>query len=375
MGRRRPRCLFNKIPIDLQTKIFDKLCVKDQSNAMCVSRLWHDTILSTTIPNKHPQQSLVTTSLFPTPFVNLEQLFHWCSQVMCCRVIPQNLIDSCNGLLLFCHNNGKAKNLTHGVYHYYVLNHVTKQCVAVLKPTGQITKGYSYATLVYDPAESWFFQIVRFQGCRRVNVFSSDNGVWHTIDIRLPEHINESNWIKKTVYLNRSIYRLSRSGHLVKIKVDIQENILEQVEVITLPSDCLDNCHWEISVKGEKLLFVMSRGVKFVVCELVECVTRGVTSYSWCNIHNIENENLWHLNTYGELLSFHPYHQVAFFKRKKFQFFCFQIGIDFTDVQEIPYNEILYDYLRYCRPPLLDCSAPFACCLNKEVIDCTIVSF
>lgn len=78
---------------------------------------------------------------------------------------------------LFYHNYGRAQNLTHGVYHYYVMNHVTKQCVAVSKPTGQISRGYSYATLVYDPTKSRFFQIVNFQGLRHVNVFSSKNGI------------------------------------------------------------------------------------------------------------------------------------------------------------------------------------------------------
>jgi hypothetical protein len=38
-------------------------------------------------------------------------------------------------------------------------------------PTEFFSKGYSYATLVYDPAMFWFFQIVCFQRCRYVNVF------------------------------------------------------------------------------------------------------------------------------------------------------------------------------------------------------------
>jgi hypothetical protein len=96
---------------------------------------------------------------------------------MCCRVGPHKLIDTCNGLLLFYHNYGRAQNITHGVYHYYVMNHVTKQCVAVSTPTGQISRGYSYATLVYDPTKSRFFQVVHFQGHHHVSVFSSENGI------------------------------------------------------------------------------------------------------------------------------------------------------------------------------------------------------
>jgi len=61
-----------------------------------------------------------------------------------------------------------------------MMNQVTKQCVAVSKPTGQISRGYSYATLVYDPTKSRFFQIVHFQGHCHVSVFSSENGIWTT---------------------------------------------------------------------------------------------------------------------------------------------------------------------------------------------------
>jgi hypothetical protein len=33
----------------------------------------------------------------------------------------KKLIDACNRLLLFCQNNGRDHNPTHGIYHYYVL--------------------------------------------------------------------------------------------------------------------------------------------------------------------------------------------------------------------------------------------------------------
>jgi len=373
MGIRKPKSLFNRLPTDLQTKIFRGLSVRDQSKAMCVSHSWRNRILTTTLPKEYPLQPLVVAVPFPDPFTNLERLFNWCSLVMCCSVGPQNIIDSCNGLLLFCHKDGQARNIVCGVYHYYVLNPITKQCVAILKPSGQLSEGYSYAALAYDPSESWFFNIIHFQGHHRINIFSSMTGLWTTLTICFPQYINESYWVRKSVYLKRSIYRLSCLGYLLKIKVDPQENVLNQAEVIALHPDCLfDNCQREISVKDGKIILVSSRGVNFVCYELVECVTMGVSSYTWHIIHNTENMNLLMFNTNGKLLSFDPYRRVAFFTLENvlYHYFYDFNGSNITKFGIIGYDPSVYDYIRNDGHLLLKCFAPFACCLDKEVISC-----
>jgi hypothetical protein len=56
------------------------------------------------------------------------------------------------------------------------MNHVTKQCAAILNSTGQTSGGYSYVASAYDSVKSWFFKIMRFQGHRHVNIFSSMTG-------------------------------------------------------------------------------------------------------------------------------------------------------------------------------------------------------
>jgi hypothetical protein len=303
MGIRKPKSLFNHLPTELQIKIFGGLCVRDQSKAMCVSHSWRNRILTTTLPKEHPLQPLVIASSVLHPFTNLEHLFNWCSLVMGCIVRPQNIIDSCNGLLLFCHKDGQTRNIVRGVYYYYVLNPITKQCVAILKHS-QLSEGYSYAALAYDPSESWFFKIVHFQDHGRINIFSSMTGLWTTLTISFPRFINESYWVRKSVYLKGSIYRLSCSGqYLLKIKVDPQENASNQAEIITLHPDCVfDNCQREINLKDGKIILVSFRGVNFVCFELIECVTMGVSSYTWHTIHRKVNRKLLILNTNGELL-------------------------------------------------------------------------
>jgi hypothetical protein len=235
---------------------------------------------------------------------------------------------------------------------------------------------YSYATLIYDPKESWFFKIMWFKGRRSVDVFSSETGEWSTLTLCLPEYITLACLTKQCVYLNGCVYRLSRSGHLVKIKVDLHENVSKQAEIITLASDCVfANCQCALSLKGGKLLIVAARGVNFMVYELVESVTMGVTSYSWCNITRIEDARLWDLNTYGALLPYHPYYNVAVYESRDYLLYYLNIGDNnIIDLKQVPYNEVLYDYLSCCsRSPLLESSIPFMCYF--EVISCVIVYF
>ncbi|XP_045797912.1 uncharacterized protein LOC123892118 [Trifolium pratense] len=368
-GGRKPKSFFQKIPSELQSNIFERLCRKDQSRAMCVAHSWRECILNTTLSREETPQSLARLLEKPPPDLNLHKIFHWCSQVMCCMVGRKELIDTCNGLLLFCHNRGQAQNITHDIDHYYVLNHATKQCVVVSKPV-QTSGRYSYATLIYDPAKSWYFKIMHFQGHRYVNIFSSENGVWTTLSLSLPESFIASCWIKKSVYLNGSVYRLTDSCHLIKIRVDPQENVSEQAEIIPLTPDILsDNIsHWELSVKGGKLFFViMSTDVNLKVYELVECTTRNVTSYSWYNVHRIETRSLFPLTSVN-LSLFHPYYEVAFFKRQENLLCYFNLSNYFNIpiIKEVPYHDDLYGYLSWCHPALLQSFKPFICCLNKE---------
>ncbi|XP_050879124.1 uncharacterized protein LOC127082939 isoform X2 [Lathyrus oleraceus] len=333
MRRRKPKSLFNNLPIILQTEIFRKLYMKEKSNVMCVSHSWRNLILTTTLPTKNPLDPLTEAIISPSPYMDIEQLFNWCSLVMGCRIEPKNLIDTCNGLLLFCHKDGQADNIVHGVYHYYVMNPVTKQCVAVPKPVGQTSGGYSYAALAYDNEESWFFKIVRFQGHRHINIFSS------------------------------------MTGHLLRIKIDPQENVSKQAEVIELHPNCLfDDSQRKISLRDGKIFLVLSRGVKFMCFELIECVTEGVSTYTWHMNLSKENQKLLPFNTNGELLSICPSNDMAFFKIKKLiYFYLYSLnGNNGKEIGMVRKNRIVFEYIRTCGQQLFECFIPFACGLEKE---------
>ena len=85
-----------------------------------------------------------------------------------------------------------------------------------------------------------------------------------------------------------------------------------------------------------------------------------------------ENRNLLFLNTNGKLLSFNPYHGVAFFKFGNFLYFYHYDfnGSNDTNIWMVGYDPSVYDYIINCGHVLLKCLTSFACCLDKEVINC-----
>lgn len=143
---------------------------------------------------------------------------------------------------------------------------------------------------------------------------------------------------------------LSNLGHLIKFFIDHKENIDNQALALTLPQiSRFDSCHWDIGVRRDKVMFIMSAGVHVIIFELIECVKEdGVLSFKWYQIRSIVDEALWDLNSYGGLLSFHPYQRGSLL-------FYYHFGNNNTGSCQIEYEENLYSYVRYCGLPLLEC--------------------
>ncbi|RDX84848.1 hypothetical protein CR513_34037, partial [Mucuna pruriens] len=318
--------MFNMLPIDLHINIMKRLRDNELSIAMCVSKTWRNLILYSCIRSrssltlrylslfdrmiKEESDKITPTwlsnlvdNIIPYPFSGINHLLKWCSKMMHCKVKSKHLIGSCNGLLLFCHKEGQVGNLTYGSYHYYVINPITKQNVAVLKP-GPCSAPYSYAALVYEPSESWFFKIVRFQGFRHVNVFSSESGCWTNLSLQLPEKENEASWGKKWVYSKGAIYWLSTSRHMIKLHVDPQESMEKQAVAIKLPLVLCDSDDYQmdISLEGGEVVFVAFVGEYLRILELKEDFDGiGGCSFKWILIHNVYNGVLEEINRHGSI--------------------------------------------------------------------------
>lgn len=349
---------YDQLPKDLKINIMNRLPAKDLARAMSVSKSWfklilltcYPLLLSLTVPlfrllhrveskTKHeiPPSwlSVCVDALVPYPHVGLNQLATWCSKVADCRFAARKLIDSCNGLLLFCHKS-RIENAARAVYYYYVINPVTKKCVAILKPRPS-TAAYTYAALAYDPAESEIFKIIGFQGLGQVNVFSSKTGNWTSLQFQLPLDVIGARWLKNSVYLNGAIYRLSSTGHLIKFLVDDpQENPRYQAVAIRVPLLChVNNGHWDIGVRHKKIVFFMSAGTCLIIWELVERFDGGAYIFNWCQTHRVIDSFLSRLNDFGQLLAIHPYNAVAIFKHKRticYYFYCHSTKADFRAI-------------------------------------------
>ncbi|XP_020224248.1 uncharacterized protein LOC109806287 [Cajanus cajan] len=243
--------MFKMLPKELHIEIMKRLVVKHLSMAMCVSKPWRNLILSSCVPtsslatrnldhidyienegkDNNGQYSFqyrfssLVNDINPFPFKDTIHLFRWCSKVIGCNFdLSKHIIGSFNGLLLFCHNEGRTGNQTYGSCHYYAINPITKQCVAVLNPLPHSTPYSSYVALAYDPSESWYFRIVQFKCCCHVNVFSSETGCWTSLSLQLPQNVTEATWDKKLVYSKGAIYWLSTSGHVIKLLLNAQES-------------------------------------------------------------------------------------------------------------------------------------------------------
>jgi hypothetical protein len=139
---------FKNILMELQSKKFDRPCVKNQSSVMCISHSWRD------IKHYLDLQKLLV-SLFPTLFLDFAIASPLMFTSMCCGVKPNKLIDM--------HIQQISLVLSQQWWRIYPLMWcLSLQCcelchktmyiyIAVSKPTWQIFQGYSHTNtmLVY----------------------------------------------------------------------------------------------------------------------------------------------------------------------------------------------------------------------------------
>ncbi|KAL2337192.1 hypothetical protein Fmac_011638 [Flemingia macrophylla] len=393
--------MFKKLPNELQVEIIKWLDVKHLSIAMCVSKPWRNLVLDSCLPStlslasryldqildieneggsrvlKHRLSSLIN-NMNPFPFRHINHLFRWCSQVMGSPFYLSNhFIGSFNGLLLFWHNEARDRNRLYGPVHYYVINPITKQCVDVFNPNPHSAPFGSYVAVAYDPSESWFFRIVQFKHyCSYANVFSSETGCWTSLSLRLPQIVSRAIWEKKLIYSKGAIYWLSTSGHVIKLLLDAQENVEKQAVAIELPDDDFVYYHKDISLINGKVVFV-SLGENLRIWKLMD-YNDDINSctFGWILIKSadIRLPLMKKVNREGEFLGINPYYEVIFYKIHSDVYYYFY-HYNIMGVRVIDHYHMLYHYLAMPGFPFLECSAPFSCGLDTEVIHFLFVEF
>ncbi|OMO65981.1 hypothetical protein COLO4_30844 [Corchorus olitorius] len=271
-------CLWSKLCDDLVVEILCRLPPKNLITSKCVSKLWNRLITDVCAPkfSKHASlggfffrvgERLDTRDQFILHFVSSdgqclsanETVVESISALLPFKFNFQNLIHSCNGLLLF------VDFALGSVPQYYVCNPLTKQCIEIPRniererlasDCGEQVQ--SFAALAFDPWKSSHYRVVSFNNWgnyslnKTVNfdVFSSATGEWvsHTMPLDAP--IYELGWIRYAVYLNGVLYRISRAKFLLQFDI----NRLNAC-VIELPRrDAINTCGF-IGVSGNHLHF------------------------------------------------------------------------------------------------------------------------
>ncbi|KAL3643391.1 hypothetical protein CASFOL_014206 [Castilleja foliolosa] len=140
---------------------------------------------------------------------------------------PDDLIASCNGLLLFVDIDSSR---------YYVSNPLTRQCVSI-PPPPWTQKSRLYAALAFDPSKSSHYKVVRFawpttQPDMVLDIYSSADKSWSSHSLQLDPRITTRNMIRPATYFDGAFFRLSVTWHVVRF--DVRDQV--SVGVIQLPS-------------------------------------------------------------------------------------------------------------------------------------------
>ncbi|KAI4323768.1 hypothetical protein L6164_023349 [Bauhinia variegata] len=310
-----PSISFEIFPENVKIEIFRRLPLEDLSRVMWISKPCYHLVLSSLLPKiVAPFRRRFDTLLLQleideirsaiTPRVmtvfagpndahynDLLRQLDWCYKVMQCRNIDggEKLVDYCNGLFLFCHKGGNPETLFPRLYYYYVINPVTKQCLAVTKPDAG-RDIYTNAALAYHPSESSFFSIVQYRGTDAIKVFSSKIGEWVSLEFQLPQHVTRATWEMKSVYCQGAVFRLSDSGHLLKFLVDYHEYNEDQAKAIELPEECqVLNANLCVGVRDQQIIVALSREDSIriwgeVIVNLWLCI---LSLKIWCSCLNV----------------------------------------------------------------------------------------
>ncbi|KAJ7949501.1 F-box protein [Quillaja saponaria] len=355
------------LPVELKLEILSRIPLKAQGRMKCLSKPWQKFIDEFQYPNcisimkplycwgfllclendsksnsgstfvMHRQIHLEHELQTHVGFDDLVESF---SDSLGFNPNTRELLDSSSGLLLFCHRNKKAKQVRFSVwlyyhrrginvsvpfskwYFYYVLNPFTKQCVRIAKPCPK-TARCMYAALAYDAEESSFFKIVRFQGFRGLQVYSSQTGQWTNLKYHLEDEVTQSVWVRKCEYLKGAIYRVSHSGHLLIFKINEEVSLEDQARAIELPEIAWENPNSGcIGIRDDAIQYAFWNGTSLLIWELKH-------QLEWCLVYKSKDalQSTREVIDGSHALAIHPYNNWVLFKKDD-HVFCFYCNLD-----------------------------------------------
>ncbi|OMO94875.1 hypothetical protein CCACVL1_05744 [Corchorus capsularis] len=390
---------FDDLPTELKVDILCRLSGKELVRLTCVSHSWQDFITVSCFPTmaalsysgsihvrkesskpyrheifcymlKH--QSLNVDKSFGYVFLRTMEETHQYSDIRLAK-----LMASCNGLVLICrgdcHYPRQSRNTDGKVerpkilHDYYVINPRTDQFVKVPKPSPSVC---CYAALAFHPGESRYFKIVRFQqGLKRLNVFNSETGDWANSSFKLEKDVTKAKWVEQSAYLQGAIYRLSKSGHMLRFTVDKVVNKKYMARAIDIPGVIYkyEIQKLQVGSSNGRIHLAMYDTNRTTLLKLKIWVLEE--DYQWslkCRFRCPEISDFYY--TPVQSIGFHPYDEDVIFV----SYYRGKGGLELKCLRYIEQNHIVENNTSfYCcslsnlgNGPiyhLLQCEVPFAC--------------
>ncbi|GER40532.1 F-box family protein [Striga asiatica] len=124
---------------------------------------------------------------------------------------PDDLVSSCNGLLLFVDIETSR---------YYVSNPMTGQCVPIPQPAWAQER-LLFAALAFDPSRSSSYTVVRFAWRTTkpemvLDVYTSADKSWSSHELQLDPCMTRLNMMRPATYFEGALFRLSLTWHVVR---------------------------------------------------------------------------------------------------------------------------------------------------------------
>ncbi|EEF51585.1 conserved hypothetical protein [Ricinus communis] len=283
---------------DLMLEIVLKLPMRSLARFKCVSKTWHSRIQDFCIPKLLQSLQLQVSSIgreHHVHYIDNTRVLYSCSLFLPRPILACHLLDCCNGLLLLwvCDKE------------YVVCNPVTKQYVSLklLVPRNQVTGLLINAALAFDPSISPHYKVVLFDSRNnRLLVFSSKSWSWNPLKYELQDVLSILRWDKESIYFCGAIYKLSKSGHVVKFSIDEEKVASDRVRAIKLPKYAPEmrcygvsngSLHYANVDDGNLQIWVLNGSIgdecEWVLKYTVSCQTigkdRGIYSVHPCAIH------------------------------------------------------------------------------------------
>ncbi|KAL5813389.1 hypothetical protein ACOSQ4_024030 [Xanthoceras sorbifolium] len=308
---------------DLLSDILCRLPIKSLIMFKCVSRSWNSLISNVCIPRISrmplplsgffckfsPRESRMeyvsySDEVITDNNVNCDSFVESYSSLLPSKYSPYHLVDCCNGIILL---------VSISVCRYYLCNPAIKQCVAI--PKAHAHTDVKHAVLAFNPHESSHYKVICLHytdSCCASNppeldIFSSETRKWIRYAVPVePPVVYGVAWIKRNVYLDGMLYKLTESKHLLVF--DLKSLTARAIE---LPDKDEPDANGFIGVSKGVFHYANNDGSSFMFWQLDYHSKAGcfwILKYSIC-IHGLidRHPNAERLYEFSNLVMCKPY--------------------------------------------------------------------